>query len=105
MGRGAVMRLRVLRGRSWYAWWRRVSAGTPAFVTSAFLRDCLLRGGHWGAVVVRGMRGYGISLDDDVCGRRFLPGDVLLVPLLPPTVDLHVKTFPCGLAMTAPLAL
>jgi hypothetical protein len=29
------------------------------------------------------MRGYGVSLDNDVYGRRFLPGGVLFVPLLP----------------------
>jgi hypothetical protein len=32
-------------------------------------------------------------------------GGVLLVALLPPILDLHVKTVPCGLATSAPLAL
>jgi hypothetical protein len=50
------------------------------------------------------MRGYDVSLDDDVCGRCFLFGGVLLVSLLPPIVDLQVKTFPCGLATTASFA-
>jgi hypothetical protein len=49
------MRLRVPRGRSWYVWWHRVSAGMPAFITGAFLRDYLLRSDHWGAMVVQGM--------------------------------------------------
>ena len=30
-----------------YAWWRRVLVRTPAFVTDAFLCDCLYRGGQW----------------------------------------------------------
>jgi hypothetical protein len=47
IGRGIVIWLHLLRGHLWYAWWHWVSAGTPTFVTGAFLCDCLHYGGQW----------------------------------------------------------
>lgn len=71
-----------------------MSAGMPEFVTGTFLRDHPLCNGLWRAGM-QGVRGLGKSLDGDVRGRRFLLGGVILIPLLLPSWELQVKTFPC----------